>query len=36
MVGGKWGAIDKKGELVIPLKYDFEGEVRKMIKSLIK
>jgi hypothetical protein len=35
MVGGKWGAIDKKGELVIPLKYDFEGEVRKMIKSLI-
>jgi hypothetical protein len=35
-VGGKWGAIDKKGELVIPLKYDSEGEVKKMIKDLKK
>jgi len=29
MVGGLWGAIDKKGEVVVPLKYDSEGEVKK-------
>jgi hypothetical protein len=33
MVGGVWGAIDKKGRVVVPLKYGSEGEVREFLKE---
>jgi len=33
MVGGLWGAIDKKGTVVVPLKYGSEDEARKALKK---
>ena len=33
MVGGIWGAIDKNGAVIVPLKYASEGEVREFLKK---
>ena len=34
VVGGLWGAIDKNGTLVVPIKYKFESEVKKILRSI--
>ena len=34
MVGGVWGAIDKKGTVIVPLKYASESEVEQVLKEL--
>jgi len=34
VVGGLWGAIDKNGTLVVPIKYKFESEVEKILSSI--
>jgi serine/threonine protein kinase len=34
-VGGKWGLIDNKGEIVIPIKFDYEIEIEKALKCEI-
>jgi len=33
MVGGVWGAIDKKGKVIVEMKYASEGEVRGLLKK---
>ena len=33
MVGGVWGAIDKKGKVIVEMKYASEGEVRGILKK---
>ena len=33
MVGGVWGAIDKQGMVVVPLKYGSDGEVQEFLKK---
>jgi len=34
MVDGVWGAIDKKGKMIIEMKYDSEDEVEQVLKEL--
>ncbi len=34
MVGGVWGAIDKKGKIIVEIKYASESEVEKVLKEL--
>jgi len=33
MIGGVWGAIDKKGTVIVPLKYGSEGKVIELLKK---
>ena len=35
IVGGVWGAIDKNGTVVVPLKYKYQSEVEKNLTSLL-